>query len=280
MAKVATKKTVEAKKKVVSDDAEMLALLEANEVLNNAEASDGANVSFISLAKEGCKALDEDDPEFFIKDLKVKEYYIGKMKTRLGQNLKVVPLAFLNLFNQFSEAGNDGVFQGIWQYKEGDSFPLLMGSYYDRELPNDSGILKPVIWIPVYLPDFPDIVNPVITFKVTGTKVAKAWKKEIQGMGYLTTQCLYSLGVQKVKGTGSFSSKSWLEVLPTFVETIFEKTAKGVEITQDYAKTVIEASNTVRQSYFDGTLVPSRIGTVGSLAIEDNSSDDEDDVDF
>jgi hypothetical protein len=256
-------------------DEEFLAQLEKNEVLDAQDGKDGLNVSFISLAKEKTKALDEDNKELYIEGLKLKDLFIQKTKRVLGKSIKVVPLAFFNLFAQYSDASKNAKYLGTWTFEEGDKFPLVSGSYYDRLLPNGKGILKPITWVVVYLPDFPDIDKPVITFKSTGNKVAANWLKSIRNERKLTTQCLFE--VKAGKQTNA-DGDSWFEFEPTLIGLTFDKVAGKVQANVPYVKELIELSNEYRSMYSQGTWIPSRINSVlhsdgNALSIEDQTDD-------
>jgi hypothetical protein len=256
-------------------DAEFLAQLEKNEALDAQDGKDGLNVSFISLAKEKTKALDEDNKELYIEGLKLKDLFIQKTKRVLGKSIKVVPLAFFNLFAQYSDTSKNAKYLSTWTFEEGDKFPLVSGSYYDRLLPNGKGILKPITWVVVYLPDFPDIDKPVITFKSTGNKVAANWLKSIRNEHKLTTQCLFE--VKAGKQTNA-DGDSWFEFEPKLIGLTFDKVADKVQANVPYVKELIELSNEYRSMYSQGTLIPSRINSVlpsdgNALSIEDQTDD-------
>lgn len=256
-------------------DAEFLAQLEKNEILDAQDGKDGLNVSFISLAKEKTKALDEDNKELYIEGLKLKDLFIQKTKRVLGKSIKVVPLAFFNLFAQYSDNSKGAKYISTWTFEEGDKFPLVSGSYYDRLLPNGKGILKPITWVVVYLPDFPDIDKPVITFKSTGNKVAANWLKSIRNERKLTTQCLFEIKAGKQTNA---DGDSWFEFEPTLIGLTFDKVAGKVQANVPYVKELIELSNEYRSMYSQGTLIPSRINSVlpsdgNALSIEDQTDD-------
>lgn len=256
-------------------DAEFLAQLEKNEALDAQDGKDGLDVSFISLAKEKTKALDEDNKELYIEGLKLKDLFIQKTKRVLGKSIKVVPLAFFNMFAQYSDTSKSAKYLSTWTFEEGDRFPLVSGSYYDRLLPNGKGILKPITWVVVYLPDFPDIDKPVITFKSTGNKVAANWLKSIRNERKLTTQCLFEIKAGKQTNA---DGDSWFEFEPELIGLTFDKVAGKVQAKVPYVKELIELSNEYRSMYSQGTLIPSRINSVlpsdgNALSIEDQTDD-------
>ena len=142
-------------------------------------------------------------------------------------------------------------------------------------MPNGKGILKPITWVVVYLPDFPDIDKPVITFKSTGNKVAANWLKSIRNERKLTTQCLFE--VKAGKQTNA-DGDSWFEFEPTLIGLTFDKVEGKVQAKVPYVKELIELSNEYRSMYSQGTLIPSRINSVlpsdgNALSIEDQTDD-------
>ena len=260
-------------------DEEFLAQLEKNEVLDAQDGKDGLNVSFISLAKEKTKALDEDNKELFIEGLKLKDLFIQKTKRVLGKSIQRLSRLLSSIcLLSIRMPGKNAKYLSTWTFEEGDKFPLVSGSYYDRLLPNGKGILKPVTWVIVYLPDFPDIEKPVLTFKSTGNKIAANWLKSIRNESRLTTQCLFE--VKAGKQFNDDGGDSWLEFDPTLIGLTFDKVAGKIQAKVPYVKELVELSNEYRSSYSQGTLVPSRINSVlpsggNALSIEDQSEDGE-----
>ena len=155
----------------------------------------GISVNFISLAQALTKAVDEDNAELHIDGLKVKDFFIQQKKINLGRKLRVVPLRFVSVFNEVSSLKQDAKFIAVWRKKDADRYDLAPGSFFDRETPQGT-YLRPATWMLVYLPDFPEIENPVITFKSTGQRTVKDIKKAIESNGTKGISCSLELELQ------------------------------------------------------------------------------------
>lgn len=248
----------------------LLAKINKGKELESAERAGTTKVNYISLAKAGVKALDPTAADRYIPGLAIGDYYCANAKKNLGKDLKVIPLAFLSLFNEMTSTGTDGKLVGVWTYEDGVKNNLLPGSYYNRELPNGN-VLMPVQWVLVYLPDFPEIENAVITFKATGTKVARNWKKDAQGRSELTSTLLYHLTFENV----SNDKNTWLEIKPVFDgETINLETGEAAE----YAEKVIDLSNNYREQFRKGALIAHH--EVSALPAPASSEEDDGDLPF
>jgi hypothetical protein len=87
--------------------------------------------------------------------------YIQKDKLNLGAELKVVPLAFITLYNEKAGTDKDSQFFGTWNKEQAVTFPLADGSNFNRQLPNGH-ILVPVNWVMVEVLGHPELENAVI----------------------------------------------------------------------------------------------------------------------
>ena len=284
MAKVSNKDTKkEVKKEALVADDDFLSLIDENEKLA-AQDSDGLNVSFISIAKDKCSALDEDDEKNYIPELKLKQLYVHKDKKVLGTTVKAIPLAFFSLFAEYENEAKSPKYFGPWQYEEGMQFDLVDGSFYDRQLPNGN-ILKPIIWVPVLLPDFPDMNKPILSAKVTTNAIFRAWKKEIVGMDAVPPQCLYTVKATKIKK----EKNDWIDYEFIFDSFTYEKKDGKAVINSDFAGQALELAKTYKTMYAEGTLIPSRIkammarvktleSNAGRLALTDDTDDEDDEL--
>ena len=284
MAKVSNKDTKkEVKKEALVADDDFLSLIDENEKLA-AQDSDGLNVSFISIEKDKCSALDDADEKNYIPDLKLKQLYVHKDKKVLGSTVKAIPLAFFSLFAEYENEAKSPKYFGPWQYEEGMQFDLVDGSFYDRQLPNGN-ILKPIIWVPVLLPDFPDMNKPILSAKVTTNAIFRAWKKEIVGMDAVPPQCLYTVKATKIKK----DKNDWIDYDFTFDSFTYEKKDGKAVINSPFAGQALELAKTYKTMYAEGTLIPSRIkammsrvktleGKAGRLALTDDTDDEDDEL--
>ena len=210
---------------------EELASLEASAKRVDDMNDTGVNVSFISLASESCQALDEDNEAMYIDGLKKGEFYIQSKKANLGKDLRVIPLAFISVYNHYSDNGPAPRFIGTVSKADGDRLPVLDFTFASGKKNfsvrdcGDGSVLKPSYWVPVLLPDYPDIKDGVVTFKSTGNAVCKEWKKDVKAQGGLTASHVYVLGYQKV--TSQANPKGWLLIKPVFDHNLSETGADG-----------------------------------------------------
>lgn len=219
----------------------------------------GTNQTFISLCQTGARALKEEEDAMYIDGLKPRQYYIQSAKKVLANKIRVVPLKFLSVYNELAPiAGKPKAqpkFVGVWHRQDAEKYDLRLGSYFDRELPNGN-ILQPVTWVLCYLPDYPDVKNAVITFKSTGQKIAKAWRKEIDARARPAHETVYVLSSAVEKND---NDQSWYSVKPVFEGYLFEVDEKGnLKDVLPYAETVLDLSENYSKAYASGTLIARR----------------------
>ena len=219
----------------------------------------GTNQTFISLCQTGARALKEEEDTLYIDGLKPRQYYIQSMKKVLGNKLRVVPLKFLSVYNELApikgKPNAQPKFVGVWHRQDAEKYDLRLGSYFDRELPNGN-ILQPVTWVLCYLPDFPEIKNVVLTFKSTGQKIAKAWRKEIDSRSRPAHETVYVLSSSVEKND---ADQSWYSVKPMFEGYVFELEEDGTPTdVLDYAETVLDLAEAYSKAYVSGTLIQRR----------------------
>ena len=154
-------------KELAYSEEELAGLLAQNQKLQEKE-NEGERVEadYLILAKTGTKALQRSKKEY-IQGLQIGDIFLQKDKKILGTEVKVVPLAFITLYQEKESADQDAKFFGMWNKEQAVTFPVADGSYFNRQLPNGH-ILVPVNWVCVYLPDHPEIENAVVAFKSTG----------------------------------------------------------------------------------------------------------------
>jgi hypothetical protein len=269
--------TKESKAVVAKEDLDALSELAGRaEVLDNANRkSNGMDVTFVSLCQTSAKAVDEDDKDMYIEGLAVKDFYVQAKKLKLGKKLRVVPLAFLSVYNEFSESGQQAKFLGIWHAEDAERYDLCADHYYNRELPNGHE-LRPVVWVLAYLPDFPELEKVVFTFKSTANKIAKEWQKDIDRNAGSACQTLYEIvGVPVSNDKGK-----WFEIKPTHINNTFERSKDGkLSLIEDFAADVIKKSVEYNAAYAAGSLVKRRSAqkAIGTRDASENDDDDGDD---
>ena len=167
-------------KELAYSEEELAGLLAQNQKLQEKE-SEGESIKadYILLAKPSSKALKKSDKELYMAGLGIGDFYCdpkGK-KINFGSELKVVPLAFITIYNEHENANRDSKFFGVWNKEQAVNFPVAEGSYFNRQLPNGH-ILIPVNWVMVTIIGHHELKNAVIAFKSTGSRIWRKWKED------------------------------------------------------------------------------------------------------
>jgi hypothetical protein len=216
---------VAAQKKELSTeivDDEVQALMKQAQT-SDQKISGAANVSFVSLASQSVQAVDATS-ELYIKGLKSGEYYIQSRHLILGSNVKVIPLAFIQVYNHYdslAKPGHQPKFLGTVSKPDGDKLPLAQFMFpsgkknFSVHRCPDATFLQPAFWVPVYMPDFPEILDAVVTFKSSGNPNAKAWRKANKSRPGAVASHMYTLGWEKLKSDNN--PKGWTVPKAEFV---------------------------------------------------------------
>lgn len=260
-------------------DEELAALMAENEKLQAKEnAGDPVRADYILLAKHGSKALMKSQKDLYIEGLKEGQFYIQSSKKILGDRLRVAPLAFITIYNEYD--GED--FKGTWNKEQAMTYPTADGSYYDRQLPNGH-ILRPTNWVMVEIighseGDEERIENAVIAYKKTGSKIWKEWKNDAKARSGSSATLAYDIFAE----TYSNDKNEWLDINFKFAGSLIEKN-------KERALFCLKKSNFIRESYEKHVLIAdhdtARLTAASPVAqIEDASavedSDTEDDLGF
>lgn len=231
----------------------------------NSRAVSGSNATFISIAQDGATALKKKDKNF-IEGLNAKDFYVQSKKLVLGDELKVVPLAIVEVYNEMTDEKKPR-FLGVWLKEDAEKYDLAVGDYYKRELPNGN-MLHPCTWFLVYVPEHPELERCVITFKSTARKVATAWRKDIDARGGNPAQLEYILTAEDT----SNANGEWYQVGFEFSREIFSIEDGKYSAKVKYARDAILLQDAYTKAYAAGTIVKKRSDRV---ALEDNSEDAE-----
>lgn len=241
----------------------------AGEADKVSRASDGATFSYVSLAKEKTKALDEDEKDFFIPGLQMKEFFVQSIKARLGKTLEVVPLMFLTVYAEYDSPSGLAKFCGIWHKDDAAKLPSSPGSNFNKELPNGHEV-RPQKWVFLYIPGHPELVNPVLTYKSTGNKIARDWIKDLEGRQLPSCQAIYTLSAAKQTN----GANSWLDVGFKFEGQVYEIEDGSVNDLQGYAEEVLTRKLALEQAYNAGLLIQRK--SVDSIRQVERESEDDD----
>jgi AraC-like DNA-binding protein len=184
---------VEGKDVAEVSDEELATLMAEGKKLQEAEnAGDGVKADYILLAKSGTKALKKTQTDLYIEGLKIGDFFLQKEKKILGEKLRVVPLAFITLYQEKASADKDAQFFGIWNKEQAETYELVDGSYYDRQLPNGH-ILQPVNWVMVEVLGHPELENAVIAYKSTGSRIWRKWKDDAKPRAQTSATLIYEI---------------------------------------------------------------------------------------
>ena len=227
----------------VSDD-EIATLMAQNAQLQAKESEgDGVKADYILLAKTGSKALKKSQKDLFIEGLAVGDFYLQKEKVNLGDTLKVVPLAFITLYDEVEDKPQNAQFFGVWNKEQAVTYPVADGSYFNRQLPNGH-ILKPKNWVMVEVLDHPEIENAVIAYKSTGSRIWKKWKEDAKQRSQSSATLVYEIKEEVC----SNENNEWTDIG-------FEYVASLLETDKVMADKCLKKSNNLRESYEKHVLI-------------------------
>ena len=227
----------------VSDD-EIATLMAQNAQLQAKESEgDGVKADYILLAKTGTKALKKSQKDLFIEGLAVGDFYIQKEKVNLGDTLKVVPLAFITLYDEVEDKPQNAQFFGVWNKEQAVTYPVADGSYFNRQLPNGH-ILKAKNWVMVEVLDHPEIENAVIAYKSTGSRIWKKWKEDAKQRSQSSATLVYEIKEEVC----SNENNEWTDIG-------FEYVASLLETDKVMAVKCLKKSNALRESYEKHVLI-------------------------
>ena len=234
---------VEGKEIAVSDE-ELAGLVAQNTKLQEKESEgEGVKADYLLLAKPNTKALQRSQKDLYIQGLQIGDIFLQKDKKVLGAELKVVPLAFLTLYQEKESAAKDANFFGMWNKEQAVEFPVADGSYFNRQLPNGH-ILVPVNWVMVTVIGHHEIENAVIAFKSTGSRIWKKWKEDVKERSGSSATLVYKIHEEAY----SNDKYDWTDFGFEYVESLLET---------DKAEAVycLKKSNAIRESYEKHALV-------------------------
>lgn len=239
---------VEGKEVAEVSDEELAQLMAEGKKHQDAENSgDGVKADYILLAKTGTKALKKTQTDLYIQGLAIGDFFLQKEKKILGDKLKVVPLAFITLYQEKESRDMNAKFFGVWNKMQAESFPLVDGSYFDRQLPNGH-ILQPVNWVCVEVLGHPEIENAVITYKSTGSRLWRKWKDDAKPRSQTSATLIYEISELEV----SNDKNEWTDIGFNYVGSLLE-TDKAMAVK------CLKKSNAIRESYENKTLVSDHV---------------------
>lgn len=269
-----TKNQTEGKELAYSEE-ELAGLLAQNQKLQDKEnEGEGVKADYLILAKTGTKALQRSQKDLYIQGLQIGDIFLQKDKKILGAEIKVVPLAFITLYQEKESAAQDAKFFGMWNKEQAVTFPVADGSYFNRQLPNGH-ILVPVNWVCVTVIGHHEIENAVIAFKSTGARIWKKFKEDAKSRSGSSATLVYSV----FEGAYNNDKFDWTDF-------DFRYEANLLETDKEEAVYCLRKSNAIREAYEKATLVGNHdVAALSSRApvaqiadaseIEDSTDDEE-----
>lgn len=230
-------------KELAYSEEELAGLLAQNQKLQEKE-NEGERVEadYLILAKTGTKALQRSKKEY-IQGLQIGDIFLQKDKKILGTEVKVVPLAFITLYQEKESADQDAKFFGMWNKEQAVTFPVADGSYFNRQLPNGH-ILVPVNWVCVTVIGHHEIENAVIAFKSTGSRIWKKFKEDAKSRSGSSATLVYLIK----EGLYNNDKFEWTDFDFQYVGSLLESD-------KEEAVYCLRKSNAIRVAYENATLV-------------------------
>ena len=231
-------------KELAYSEEELAGLLAQNQKLQEKEnAGESIKADYLILAKTGTKALQRSQKDLYIPGLQIGDIFLQKDKKVLGAEVKVVPLAFITLYQEKESAAQDAKFFGMWNKEQAVTFPVADGSYFNRQLPNGH-ILVPVNWVCVTVIGHHEIENAVIAFKSTGSRIWKKWKEDAKSRSGSSATLVYKI-FEEAYNNDKFD---WTDFGFEFVGSLLESD-------KEEAVYCLRKSNAIREAYENATLV-------------------------
>lgn len=261
---------VEGKEVAEVSDEELAQLMAEGKKHQDAEnSSDGVKADYILLAKSGTKALKKSQTDLYIEGLKIGDFFLQKEKKILGESLKVVPLAFITLYQEKESRDLNAKFFGVWNKAQAEGYDLVEGSYFDRQLPNGH-ILQPVNWVCVEVLGHPELENAVIAYKSTGSRIWRKWKEDAKPRSQTSATLIYEVSEEEV----SNDKNEWTDIG-------FKYAGSLLETDKTMAVKCLKKSNAIREAYENRTFVTDHVtatiapATKAVAQIEDASQTEE-----
>ena len=231
-------------KELAYSEEELAGLLAQNQKLQEKEnEGEGIKADYLILAKTGTKALQRSQKDLYIPGLQIGDIFLQKDKKILGAEVKVVPLAFITLYQEKESAAQDAKFFGMWNKEQAVTFPVADGSYFNRQLPNGH-ILVPVNWVCVTVIGHHEIENAVIAFKSTGSRIWKKFKEDAKSRSGSSATLVYKV-FEEAYSNDKFD---WTDFGFEFVGSLLESD-------KEEAVYCLRKSNAIREAYEKATLV-------------------------
>jgi hypothetical protein len=180
------------------DELSSLALA-GKELEDEQRAQTGSQNSFITLVKANGQVLDKNNPAF-MKGVKPLDYVITSKKLKLGAKLDATILGMFKVYAEVKKGDTDKEMPktvAFWMPEQAMQFEIAPGSIFDRELPNGN-VLQPVHWVFLYLHDFPEVDDGIISFRSKGNSIYATLQKLIKAKSTVCTELRFEVSNQDI----------------------------------------------------------------------------------
>jgi hypothetical protein len=217
-------------------DADELAslALAGKELEDEQRALTGSQSSFITLVKANGQVLDKNNPAF-MKGVKPLDYVIASKKLKLGAKLDATILGMFKVYAEVKKGDTDKEIPktvAFWMPEQAVQFEVSSGGIFDRELPNGN-VLQPVHWVFLYLHDYPEVEDGIISFRSKGNSFYDKLQKLVKAESSVCTELRFEVSNQE------FYNEKYRK---TDYYPKFEITGRNYELTED-GKVVLNKQN-------------------------------------
>ncbi len=167
-------------------------------------AKTAGGLSYIKILSDPQGAELQKNDTAFIKGAAYGHFVIGNKKITLGKVFQAVALGILKLYEE-TEVKQEGdeslpkVF-GYWVPDDAEQIPTE--GNFNRPFTARDGtqhVLRPVHWIPLFLPEYPEIEDAVLTFRSTANSISAKLAKALKGQTEIAPEVMITVKTQQIK---------------------------------------------------------------------------------
>jgi hypothetical protein len=192
-----TKTVTKAKGAGGTDD--LSAIVNRTKSLEDQErARTGSQLSWITLVQGNSRILQPDEAEY-IKGVKMHDYVIPSRKLRIGPSIDATIVGMFKLYAEVTRKESEGdMAQTVSFWHPDDAEQIPTEGNFDRPLSNGN-VLQPVHWVFLYLHDYPDIEDGLISFRSVGNSFYTALAKSVKTESAICPMLRWEITKQAVK---------------------------------------------------------------------------------
>jgi len=182
---------------------ELSELVVSTKVLEDEErAKSGSQNSFISLVTNRSGVIDENNPAY-MKGVKLHDFVIASKKLKVSDKKQCVDATIIGMFKVYAEKKaaekEDEMAKTVsfWNPDQAAQYPLVEGNNFERQLPSGN-VLVPAHWVFLYLHDFPEIEDGLISFQGKGNSIYAQLEKLVKAESSVCTELRFSISHQGI----------------------------------------------------------------------------------